>query len=177
MLCSMLPTASPHPGSRYGKDWEEKAVRCVCDNAAVVAIIRSGSSKNERVAQLIHSLVLFMAEFHITLVGEHIPGVDMSGRFPNKKQSPTFSVTGAIGSERTIPSQRRLPSGAGSSETRLDSKEVDNLAMKYLTRGLAASTRRSYNSAQNRYLKFCRELGYVAVPATEIGLCHYISRG
>ena len=33
----------------WGKVWRGKTVRCVCDNAAVVAIVNSGRSRNDLV--------------------------------------------------------------------------------------------------------------------------------
>ena len=51
-----------------------KTVRCLCDNAAVVAIIRSGTSKIPLAMHLMRSLFFFTAHFHISLVAEHIPG-------------------------------------------------------------------------------------------------------
>ena len=46
---------------------------------------------------------------------------------------------------------------------------------KYFAKGLAESTLRSYNSAQRRYLDFCRRAGLRALPATEIGLCYFVA--
>ena len=45
----------------------------------------------------------------------------------------------------------------------------------YFSNGLATSTRRSYNSAKNRYATFCRQLGLEPLPASEHQLCQYIS--
>ena len=36
----------------WGKKWQEKSIRCVCDNAVVVAIVNSGSSKDTLVMVL-----------------------------------------------------------------------------------------------------------------------------
>ena len=48
---------------------------CRCDNAAVVTIIRSGTSKDNFVMELICNLCFILAHFNVLLVTEHIPGV------------------------------------------------------------------------------------------------------
>ena len=45
-----------------------------CDNAAMVAIINSGMSKDERAMHLMRCLFFFLAKFGVTLFWEHIPG-------------------------------------------------------------------------------------------------------
>ena len=60
----------------WGGQWRGKTIRCWCDNAAVVAVLRSGRSKDERVMQLMRSLFFVMASHNIVIVGEHIPGVE-----------------------------------------------------------------------------------------------------
>lgn len=60
----------------WGKEWEGMTVKCRCDNAAVVAILHSGRSKDERVMHLMRALFFFLAKFKITLIGSHIPGVE-----------------------------------------------------------------------------------------------------
>ena len=42
-------------------------------------------------------------------------------------------------------------------------------------KGLADSTQRAYKSGQNRFLAFCRQANYKAVPASETVLCHFVS--
>ena len=60
----------------WGIMWQGKSVRCLCDNAAVVAILRSGTSKNEQVMHLMRSLFFLAAANNISIVGEHIPEVE-----------------------------------------------------------------------------------------------------
>ena len=45
----------------------------------------------------------------------------------------------------------------------------------YFQNGLAASTRRSYSSAKNRYIKFCQSKGLTPLPASEHQLCQFAS--
>ena len=58
----------------WGRDWQGRTVRCLCDNAAVVAIFRSGRSKHPLVAHLMRSLSLFTAVYQVSLKADHLPG-------------------------------------------------------------------------------------------------------
>ena len=58
----------------WGKEWQGKTVKCYSDNAAVVAIVRSGRSKHNLSMHLMRSLSLFAAKFEVVLVAEHLPG-------------------------------------------------------------------------------------------------------
>ena len=60
----------------WGGQWKGMTVKCRCDNAAVVAIINSGRSRNERAMHLMRSLFFFLANYNVILKGEHLPGVD-----------------------------------------------------------------------------------------------------
>ena len=44
-----------------GRSWLGRTIRCRCDNMAVVAILKSGSSKDERAMHLMRSLFFFLA--------------------------------------------------------------------------------------------------------------------
>ncbi len=60
----------------WGYQWSGKSVRCQCDNAAVVAIINTGTSKNERAMHLMRSAFFFLARHDVRVWAEHIPGVE-----------------------------------------------------------------------------------------------------
>ena len=60
----------------WGKLWSGKTVHCRCDTAAVVAIVRSGSSKDNFVMELIRNLFFVLAEFNVLLTIDHVPGVE-----------------------------------------------------------------------------------------------------
>ena len=79
---------------------------------------------------------------------------------------------GFVDSQQDSPQPGRATTN---SSARLDFSELDGLVGKYFTKGLAESTHRSYNSAQRRYLDFCRRAGLQAVPATETGLCYFVA--
>lgn len=58
----------------WGHKWGGCTIRCRCDNAAVVAIIRSGSSRDPTAMHLMRCLFFFTARYQIVLVPAHIPG-------------------------------------------------------------------------------------------------------
>ena len=58
----------------WGHLWPGCTVRCLCDNVAVVAIIKSGTSKDPRVMHLMRCLFFFTASHQIVLLPYHLPG-------------------------------------------------------------------------------------------------------
>ena len=58
----------------WGQEWQGSSVRCRCDNAAVVAIVRSGSSKHPLAMHLLRCLSFFVAVFQLYLDTVHLPG-------------------------------------------------------------------------------------------------------
>ena len=58
----------------WGKQWRGTTVKCICDNAAVVAILKSGKSKDRLAMHLVRCLFFFSAHFNIFLVAQHLPG-------------------------------------------------------------------------------------------------------
>ena len=58
----------------WGGGWQGKTVQCRCDNAAVVAILRSGTSKHALVMHLMRCLFFFTAYHQLLLEPVHLPG-------------------------------------------------------------------------------------------------------
>ncbi len=58
----------------WGRSSQGKSIRVRCDNAAVVAILRSGTSKDKLTMHLVRCLAFFRAEFSFTIASEHLPG-------------------------------------------------------------------------------------------------------
>ena len=58
----------------WGETWAGKSVRIRSDNAAVVAVINSGSSKDHEVMHLMRSLVFISAKFNFVTSATHLPG-------------------------------------------------------------------------------------------------------
>ena len=58
----------------WGPGWRGKTVHCLCDNAAVVAILRSGTAKHPLVMHLMRCLSFFVAFYQLYLDAKHLPG-------------------------------------------------------------------------------------------------------
>ncbi len=60
----------------WGHLWKGATVSCRCDNMAVVAIVNSGRSKMDRAMHLMRCLSFFLARWDVSLICQHIPGID-----------------------------------------------------------------------------------------------------
>ena len=58
----------------WGAQWQNKSVRCRCDNAAAVHIINSGTSSDSYAMALLRCLHFTAARFNILLSAVHLPG-------------------------------------------------------------------------------------------------------
>jgi len=58
----------------WGRSWRGKTIRCNCDNAAVVAILKSGTCKDSLTMHLARSLFFFLAEFNVSIYAVYLPG-------------------------------------------------------------------------------------------------------
>ena len=58
----------------WGPKWRGQNIEVKCDNAAVVAIINSGSCKDPEVMHLMRCLMFFMAKFQFSMYATHIAG-------------------------------------------------------------------------------------------------------
>ena len=143
-----------------------KIVRCQCDNAAIVAAVRSGWCKNKHAMHLLRYLYFFQAAHQVKLMTEHIKGSHNELADATIAQNFYLCSTGARGSAPPPETSYSRPA------SRLDISSLEKLAF---TEGLADSTHRTYSSAQNRYLLFCRDASLRPLPASETTLCHYMA--
>ncbi len=60
----------------WGHLWEGKSIRFCCDNVAVVAILRSGTSKDELIMHVMRCSAFITARFNFVVSASHIRGVD-----------------------------------------------------------------------------------------------------
>ena len=59
----------------WGRWWAESHILAMCDNMAVVDILKSHTSKHPKIMHLLRCLHFFVAKWEICLRAEHIPGV------------------------------------------------------------------------------------------------------
>ena len=58
----------------WGRHWHGTTVRANCDNEAVVAVIKSGYSREPFISHLLRCIFFFTARYDFTLTAAHIPG-------------------------------------------------------------------------------------------------------
>lgn len=93
----------------WGYQWSGRAVQCLCDNAAVVAVINSGTSKCERIMQLMRSLFFFTASCNVFLTAKHIPGVEnRAADALSRDDLPSFFVQEPKGQKVATPIPQEL---------------------------------------------------------------------
>ena len=62
--------------AQWGNLWSGQSVRFQCDNSAVVALVNSGSSREQTLMHLMRCLVFIMAKFNFVVSAKHIKGAD-----------------------------------------------------------------------------------------------------
>ncbi len=60
----------------WGHNWKGKTIRARCDNAAVVSIVNSGTSRVHEAMHLMRCLTFISAKYEFSIVATHIRGVD-----------------------------------------------------------------------------------------------------
>eukprot|EP00731_Ephydatia_muelleri_P001265 Em0001g1265a len=131
----------------WGDRWCGKVIRCLCDNAAVVAIVKSGSSKDDMVMHLVRTLFYFSAKHDVCLSIEHIAGSCNRADSLSRNSIPLFNSQ--------VPGPR------------LDVRDLDKAVALYFAKGLALSTQRSYESGYRRYVEFCHAFSVLPTPVDE----------
>ncbi len=158
----------------WGHGWRGRTVRCRCDNAAVVAILRSGTSKHSLAMHLMRCLFFFTAAYQIYLALKHVPG---------KLNAAADSISRGNLSLffQLVPTAHRHPAQLSPALIRAlilqtpDWSKLESRAAFYFAQGLAESTLRTYQSGQKRYLKFCQDSDSSPLPLSESVLCHFVS--
>jgi len=59
----------------WDKKWIGSSLLWWCNNAAVIAILKSGWCKDELAMHFLRSLFFWLASFRVLMVGEHISGI------------------------------------------------------------------------------------------------------
>jgi hypothetical protein len=59
----------------WGPYWASKCIRCLCDNAAVVAAVNKGSAKDPTLSHLLRILAFLAAVLDLCITAQHLPGV------------------------------------------------------------------------------------------------------
>ena len=92
------------------------------------------------------------------------------------QQNANLFLSQPTGLANTINNSPRTPRTGSQSEPTLDITSLDIAVGGFLDKGIAASTRTAYRSAQRRYAEFCTRYGVThPYPLTEHILCHYVA--
>ena len=62
------------PAANWGHLWAKKRITFMCDNEAVVTVIRSGTSKCPKIMQLLRQLFFCAAKHNFPTTAQHTPG-------------------------------------------------------------------------------------------------------
>ena len=168
--------------SIWAKRWRGCRVQWWCDNQAAVHAVNSRSCPDPAMMRLLRCLFFLEAWFNFELLAAHLPGRDnmladdlshnLLSNFLSKAQSPDPVPS-------TLPPglpELLLDHSGWTSPQRLDIAALDQALLRYCDRGLADSTRRTYQSGLNRYLSFCFAFWVTApFPVSETLLCYFVT--
>ena len=77
----------------WGKRWQRQSVRFWSDNSAVVALINSGSSRENTLMHLMRCLVFIMAHYNFVALAAHIKGSDNNVSDALSKDNKGYSLS------------------------------------------------------------------------------------
>ena len=161
----------------WGSKWGGKTVCFHCENAAVVAVLKGGYTKEPYMAHMLRCLFFLEASMQFVSIALHVPGVqnEVADALSRNNMSAFFRLAPQSNSKRlTNPTGTAM--GRRSSRTReLDLSALENLVHFYTKEALAPATRRAYSSAQRRYLSFCTQFKLNPIPTSESILCAYVA--
>ena len=159
----------------WGKNWQGRSVRFHSDNSAVVALLNSGSVRDDsNASNVVLNICGCIFQLHF-LVGTYSGGRERSGRRSLSEQGSIISLSLPSGTETTLISTQSSPGASSRGETGLDITGLDKAVEFYFHHALAPSTQRTYTSAQARYLSFCAQFDITPLPLQETHLCRYVS--
>ena len=155
-----------------GQGMEGKQVLFRCDNAAVVAIVNSGRSKHPLAMHYTRLLYLLGAVFNFSFKSVHIAGRDnVAADGISRNNSSLFLQITPAAERFPIP----IPAEVKTAICQIAPRKLETTAEFYFSKGIADSTRKSYLSARNRYIKFCKNTSLITLPLTENKLCLFVS--
>ena len=143
----VIPGTHVYVTQGTGSKWQQKRVQFRCDNESIVTMIRTCTSKTPNIMHLIGLLFLTTARYNFIVSAVHVPGkkISVTGSFPPGPNS--VSVTDSHPTTATRPS---------------DIEVLKQRALNLMANGIAASTRRTYTTAQRRFIAFCYQTKQLA---------------
>ena len=151
----------------WGNEWMGKAMLFRSDNAAVVAVVNSGSSRDHEVMHLMRCLVFIAAKFNFIISAAHIPGVHNQLADALSRDNSQYFLSHYPQAQRfATPIPQALVELLMVSKPDCIST-LEQSAEYYFQQGLAPSTQRAYKSAKKHYTTFCREYKFCSLRVSE----------
>ena len=158
----------------WGKDWRGKSVQFLSDNSAVVALINSGSSRENSLMHLMRCFAIFMAKFNFVAVAAHIRGVDNHLADALSRNNRAYFLSHYTQAQ---PLPTRVPPELVEHITAgLDLTNLDQAVEFYFRSALAPSSQRlQHNKTTTNYKKCCTTFQLSPLPVSEHQLCQFCS--
>ena len=138
--------------------------------------VNKPSYRDGPMMSLIQCLFFLEAWFGFEIVASHLPGREntlVDDLSPNRRS--VFLSKAHCPDEAPTDLPPELP-GLLLSRGGLDISKLDGSVLLYSSRGVADSTRRTYQSGLRRYLSFCYAFGVPApFPVAETLLCYFVT--
>ena len=170
----------------WGRLWSNQRVVINSDNQAAVHIINKGTTSNPLVMQALRALFWLSAvnNFHITAVyleGANNHSPTLSRTFMNPKPYLAFTRFSAPNFLQSSPILSRwqhtclftdFTSSLADPRDPTLASQLNHEIQEYHSQLFAESTKATYKTHRNTYLRFCRYMGYTPVPIHPTHLQH-----
>ena len=131
-----------------GEKWRNRRIQFDCDNQSVVAIINSGTSKDSHIMKLVRELFLCAARMNFTIIAKHVPGKD-------NNIADSMSRFNMQVFRQLAPHAHLTPIMVPPAVLARGNYKLEQQTRTPMFEGIANSTRRTYDSAQRKFLEFC----------------------
>ena len=153
----------------WGKYWKGQRLVCHCGNAAVVAIINSGSSKKTMAMYLMRSLFSVSAHYKSAVSARFVPHSSNQLADALSRNNADHFLSLHLQASHSNPTG--TPPNAATQSAEWTSKSWRTIVQFFYVKGLAPSTLRSYEYGKDRYTNFCRQASITPLPVSESKLC------
>ena len=148
----------------WGPSRAHQQIQVLCDNLAVIDILKSKCIKVKDIMHLLRCLHFFVAIHDIALRAVHIPGILNTA-------ADAISRNNMQVLWQTVPAAEWIPDRvwgyAGPETARLDVGRLEAVAKELCRASLAPSSSKTYQSVQKIFTEFCLACGKTLLPASE----------
>lgn len=164
----------------WGRQWQQKRVRCWCDNQVAVQGVISRCCRDPTLKHLLHRLFFMEAHFQFEFGASHISGkaTRLADNLSRNCLSSFFSKATLVLMDPQPTAITCIAAGAtiATRTRRLDLTEVDEAVRYYIHRGIVDSTHRTCSLGERRFIAFCAEFSiHNPFSVTENSLCAFVA--